>query len=94
MAKRHSGNYVMTIDPLSAVDMEKYQIIKQTVKAANQSRTIKQRVVLRGRKPKVKKIMHNFWTGKCALRGYDWAGNIVGGIMNATKYDVYIYNRY
>ncbi len=56
----------------------------------------KKRVVLRGRKPEVKmEIKRNFWTGETRKGSvsYDWAGNIVGGIKNATKIDVYIYDR-
>jgi len=37
------------------------------------------RVVVRGRKPKT---------------GYDWAGNVIGGLANATEFDVYVYDRF
>jgi hypothetical protein len=90
---RTSTNFVITIDPLSAVDMEKLQVIKKTIKAVNQYSKNKKRVVLRGRKPVVKVPVRNFWTGQMGFRSYDWGGNIVGGIKNATKLDVYIYDR-
>ena len=90
---RTSTNYVITIDPLSAVDMEKLQVIKKTIKSINQSNKNKKRVVLRGRKPIVKTPVRNFWTGQIGFRGYDWGGNIVGGLKNATKIDVYVYDR-
>jgi hypothetical protein len=90
---RTSKSYVITLDATSVVDMEKLSSIKDAVRVMNRITTRKQRVVLRGRKPIVKKIIGNFWTGKFGTRGYDWAGNIVGGIGNATKLDVYIYDR-
>jgi hypothetical protein len=93
MRTLNSGNYVTTLDPLSVVDMEKLLVIKRTIKAVNDWNPKKKRVVIRGRKPAVKKIVHNFWTGKCSLRGYDWAGNVIGGIKNATMWDIYVYDR-
>jgi hypothetical protein len=85
----------MTVDTSSAVDMEKLSIIKKSVSAANKNRLDKKRVVLRGRKPIEKMYVRGGYFYKASLRpvSYDWAGNIVGGIKNATKYDVYIYGR-
>lgn len=80
---RKSASYVMTADINSAVDMAQIDIIKKAVAIANQSRVNKKRVVLRGRKP-IHKIYYS----------YDRGGNIVGGIRNASKLDVYIYDRY
>lgn len=51
------------------------------------------RVCLRGRKPKTKQVVRNFWTGKQGLRGYDFGGNVVGGLDNAQEFDVYVYTR-
>lgn len=93
MRNRTSGNFVMTIDPLSAADMEKLQAVKLAIKAVNTYNKNKKRVVLRGRKPITKKIIHNFWTGSAGYRGYDWAGNVIGGLANASKMDVYIYDK-
>ena len=34
-----------------------------------------------------------YYPGSVRPVSYDWGGNIVGGIKNATKLDVYIYRR-
>ena len=83
---RTSSNYVMTIDTNSVDDFFKLEAVKETVKIINS--TLKdsersKRVVLRGRKPR----------SKINGKSYDWGGNIVGGIANATMIDVYVYNR-
>lgn len=94
--KRYSNAYVFTADINSAADMLKIDELRQTVSIINKmGRGIgpSKRVVLRGRKPLEKKVVRNFWTGEESLRSYDWGGNIVGGLANATKYDVYIYDR-
>lgn len=90
---RTSINYVMTVDINSAADILQLDTIKKAVAIMNKNRVNKKRVVLRGRKPMVKAPVRNFWTGQIGFRGYDWAGNIVGGLKNATRLDVYIYNR-
>ena len=84
----------MTADINSAVDMAQIDIIKKAVAIANKSRVNKKRVVLRGRKPIVKARFVNNLTGKVRIGGFDRAGNIYGGIRNASKLDVYIYDRY
>ena len=79
---RKSTSYIMTVDVNSASDMAQLELIKKTVATVNQNRTQKKRVVVRGRKP-INKIYYS----------YDRGGNIVGGIRNASKLDVYIYDR-
>lgn len=79
---RKSNSYVTTLDVNSASDMQTLDTIKATVRAVNAYSKNKKRVVIRGRKP-INKIYYS----------YDWAGNIVGGIRNASKLDVYIYDR-
>jgi hypothetical protein len=96
MTKRTSTSYVATLDVNSVSDMENLVMIKKVVKSINYRNPNKKRVVLRGRKPEVKmEIKPNFWTGETCKSpvSYDWAGNIVGGIKNATKIDVYVYDR-
>lgn len=97
MTKRTSTSYVTTLDVFSAADMEELDLIKKLVKAINnRNPAVKQRVVLRGRKPEVKmEIGKHYYTGQArkSASAYDWFGNIVGGIKNATKLDVYIYDR-
>lgn len=98
MSKRYSTSYVFTADVNSKKDMDKISDIRAAIKRYNvdaKCNNLKaKRVVLRGRKPTRKVWVRNFWTGKSGFRSYDWAGNIVGGIKNATMIDVYIYNRY
>jgi len=75
--------------------MENLVMIKKVVKSINYRNPNKKRVVLRGRKPAVKMIVQNHWIHKATPNpvSYNWAGNIVGGIKNATKIDVYVYDR-
>lgn len=80
--KRNSTNYVITLDVNSASDMEKLALIKSTIRAVNAYNSKQKRVVVRGRKPI-----------NVTNKSYDWGGNIVGGIKNASKLDVYIYDR-
>ena len=81
--KRYSKNYVMTVAVESVNDCMALDMIKKAVKIANEGSTNKKRVVLRGRRP----------IEKTGTKSYDWAGNIVGGIYNASEIDVYIYDR-
>ena len=46
---RLSNSYIMTVDPSSAVDMEKLEIIKHAISIANQGRDKKKYVKLHGR---------------------------------------------
>ena len=81
---RYSTSYVTTIDFLSTVDMEKLQAIRDSVRVLNSlTKNSKFRVCLRGRKPIV----------KVKNKSYDFGGNVVGGIKNAQRADVYIYPR-
>lgn len=79
---RKSTSYVATLDPLSAADMMRLADIRKFVKIMNIKSSKQHRVVVRGRKP-IHKIYYS----------YDRGGNIVGGIRNASRYDVYIYSR-
>lgn len=90
---RKSESYVTTLDVNSVVDMQTLKTIRATIKAVNAYNHKKKRVVLRGRKPTKIGKSCNFWTGKTKIGGYDWAGNIIGGLANASKLDVYIYDR-
>ena len=95
MTKRSSTSFVCTLDVNSIVDMEKLAAIKATVSTINHDCSIKtkKRVVVRGRKPIEKREVYCRRTNTFNEISYDWAGNIVGGIKNATKIDVYIYDR-
>jgi|LakMenE01Jun11ns_1017448.scaffolds.fasta_scaffold9693082_2 hypothetical protein len=80
---RYSTTYVTTIDFMSTSDMEKLQAIRASVRVLNSlTKNSKFRVCLRGRNPILK-----------VNKSYDRGGNIVGGINNAQRADVYIYPR-
>ena len=79
---RKSTSYVTTLDVNSVTDMQTLATIKSTIRAVNAFSQNKKRVVVRGRKP-INKIYYS----------YDRGGNIVGGLRNASKLDVYIYDR-
>lgn len=98
MSTRTSNNYVATLDPMSVNDMQTLELIRKTVKIFNQQSkegfprwkqklAPQKRVRVCGRKPKEKMDIY----GRGRMLGYDWAGNIAGGLANATQYDVYIY---
>ena len=95
MTKRNSTSYVTTLHVDSAADMMQLALIRKTVKTTNKFAAQKKRVVIRGRKPAVKMQVPDGWIhkGSCGLVSYNCFGNIVGGIKNATMYDVYIYDR-
>jgi len=68
--------------------------LRQIVSSRNKTHKRKLRVVLRGRKPHMKKLVYNQDSNRYTLRSYDNVGNIVNGLKNASVFDVYIYNRY
>ncbi len=51
------------------------------------------RVALRGRKPILKEKSIDRWTGKISIRGFNYGGDVIGGLKNAGAVDVYIYKR-
>lgn len=91
---RYSENYIMTIDPEWASDVAALEQIRENVREFNKEAKRKQRVVLRGRKPILKKIRTcvSCGCGHSAV-SYDYFGNVVGGLKNAQRIDVYIYYR-
>lgn len=92
MTKRTSTNYVCTLDPKSTNDMEKLQSIRQTIKVLNQTSAEKHRVCVRGRKPIKKATAYSWIRGYSKNKvGYDFGGNVIGGLKNASMYDIYIY---
>jgi len=99
--KRTSSNYIGTFDVKSVADMQQLEDLRAMVKTINklvsksEKSSIKHRIVVRGRKPEVKMPTRaGFVTPPSrGLVSYDWAGNIVGGIKNATILDAYLYRR-
>jgi len=95
---RQSTSYRFTADIMSASDMIQIGELRKNISALNKISKKKYRVVLRGRKPFFKKSVnvYPYGTGmrKNALRSYDYFGNIVDGLRNASHVDVYVYERY
>jgi hypothetical protein len=95
--KRNSKAFVCCLDVQSVNDMEKLQVIKDSIRTTNQVASIsrKLRVVIRGRKPFVKMLISggHYYSGSTRPVSYDRFGNIVGGIANASMIDVYLYDR-
>ena len=98
--KRTSQDYAGTFDVRSVNDMIALDILKKTVKNLNENlkrsgavnkygTPIRYRLVTKGRRPFQKHI--NLRTGRAI--SYTWAGDIVGGISNASQLDAYIYRR-
>lgn len=82
---RTSTSYITTLDPLSAVDMEKLAIIRNAVKIANKGRERKKYVKLHGRGPR---ILPAFAAGKSII-----AFQRELPLEYAQRLDVYIYTR-
>lgn len=100
--ERYSNSYIGTFNYKCADDMLNLENIKSMVKGMNamlkkDGYDYSFRVCLRGRKP-VKKKLINTMPWRSGLRreskvSYDYFGNIVGGIANASAVDAYIYRR-
>jgi hypothetical protein len=80
-----SPAYITTLDPLSSVDMEKLEIIRNAVKVANKNRTKKNYVKCHARGPRVTAALGD---GKHRRR-YDQCLPL----RHAQRLDVYIYTR-
>ena len=93
MTNRKSSSYVCTLDVYSVADMLDLALIRKTVSVSNKLTKNKNRVVVRGRKPVVKMHYNGTYNSTKGPVSYDFGGNIVGGLANATVYDVYIYDR-
>ena len=89
--KRISNSYVTTLDPMSANDMQTLEMLRKTVRMMNELHSDTKRVVVRGRKPFKKKEVYNVYQERTRTLSYDYSGNVVGGLANASRYDVYVY---
>jgi len=99
-------SYVCSLDPMSVNDMITLQTIRDTIKAANahaprvftkygSSYIACKRVSVKGRKPRYKQWVNFARYGDkpdWRLRSHSSFGDIVGGLANATKYDIYIHD--
>jgi hypothetical protein len=82
---RLSNSYIMTVDPSSAVDMEKLEIIKQAVAIANQGRDKKKYVKLHGRGPRV------IFAKRDGVSKFRYQQTLP--LRHAARMDVYIYDK-
>jgi len=82
---RTSSSYIMTVDPMSAVDLEKLSIIKQAVSIANQNRDKKKYVKLHARGARVK------FAKLDGVSKYRYWQTLP--LRHAQRMDVYIYDR-
>lgn len=97
--KGRSPSYVCSLDPQSCVDMEILNAIKRSVRVMNNNvqwedlgetwdltRNLKvktyRRVRVKGREA-IEKVNG---------RSYTWFGDLVGGLANAKRFDVYIHD--
>lgn len=100
-----TASYVCSLDPMSCVDMEMLKAIRKAISAANKSAKIVEhecgsykdckRVTVKGRDPIEKREINvNHWFQEPKIRkvGYTWAGDVVGGLANASRYDIYIHD--
>jgi hypothetical protein len=82
---RTSSNYITTLDPLSAVDMEKLQLIRDAVSAANVNRLRKKYVKLHARGPRIQAAISD----NASIFAYQRELPV----RHAQRLDVYIYDR-
>ena len=94
---RYSTSYRFTADILSAADMIQIGELKKNISALNKISKQKYRVVLRGRKPLQRQVVSIappiYRNSQMRERSYDYFGNVVGGLANASQIDVYVYER-
>ena len=100
--ERYSENYIATLKTLDKNFDEDLKIIKERVKKMNLDEKeagseLRYRVCLRGRRPFKKMVapkpFWNFLPHSPNPVSYDYFGNIVGGLENASEVDVYVYER-
>lgn len=104
MKSRTSNDYLGSIYTEDAGSMLQLEDLRRMVKNLNRDlrefgakdrhgRDIQFRVEVRGREPIEKGSCSHWLFGKADNRSYDWGGNVIGGIANAKRLDVYMYRR-
>ena len=97
MTTRKSSSYLTTLDTKSVADMQTLAQLRKMVTMTNRDMPLdmRKRICIRGRKPfvKMKDAGGHFYRASKGLVSYDRGGNIVGGIANASMFDVYLYTR-
>lgn len=102
MNKRNSSSYLGSVDTRCVSDMMKVDEIRSMVKTMNKElrlvgakdkygALIQYRVSLKGREAIQKGI--NLRTGN-PISYNTWNGDVIGGLKNAGRIDVYIHRRY
>lgn len=102
MNKRSSTSYIGSVDTSCATDMIKIEEVRSIVKTMNRylresnavdrrGMKLQYRVSLKGREAIQKEI--NPRTGN-PISYNIWNGDVVGGLKNAGRIDVYIHQRY
>ena len=101
---RSSKDYLGSIYTEDAASMLQLEDLRRMIKNLNtdlrnfkakdkRGNPIQFRVCIRGREA-IKKGSCSHWLfGKADNRSYDWGGNCIGGIANASRLDVYLYRR-
>jgi hypothetical protein len=86
---RSSGSYLTRCYIDDPVDQVKFETIKHTVNFMNQNGLFEHpmRLVKKPRIPKKRMALH----GRTRPVGYNYSGDVIGGIANAEAYDVYLY---
>jgi len=85
MKKRLSTSYVMTVDPLSATDMQQLAILRRSIKYMNASDGSSYYVKCQARGPRVSNAK--------ADGALPWVYNQSLPLRHAVKMDVYVYAR-
>lgn len=101
MKNRVSESYIGTFKTLDKNFDGDIESIRLRVKGMNADEKeagsdLRYRMVLRGRRPFKKMIKvhpHYEWMNTPNPVSYDYFGNIVGGLENASEVDVYVYER-
>ena len=93
MKNRYSNSYIGSAYTKDAKYGEYLAEAKAIFKEAQAKSDKKLRLVKRGREPFVKQEVRNPWFGYVRTLSYDWGGNVVGGIKNASRIDFYILDR-
>jgi hypothetical protein len=93
---RKSTSYVCSLDPQSCVDMEILETLKRAVKVLNKDVKWESIHSVRGLRA-VKNYKRVRVKGREAIekvngKSYNWSGDLLGGLGNARRFDVYIHD--
>lgn len=85
-----SKHYIATVEN-NVEGLSFINHLRIQMRVLNKYSKLKRRVIIRGRQAKQKET--RFIYGRKTTQSYDNCGNIIGGISNAKRFDIYIYNR-